>query len=144
MAALPAPRILRRPRIVPQKKDHQHAWSVAVFESERPHLTTFVRENLLSLLDDEECSRVLIRAPVKSGKREFAEYLAQRDHSIHSGRVHAFLSAWHRAADLNQRKELELHPYRRGKEGGSSSGRVRLWSRRPTNHGSRLHPLPRK
>jgi len=112
MAALPAPRILRRPRIVPQKKDHQHAWSVAVFESERPHLTTFVRENLLPLLDDEECSRVLIRAPVKSGKREFAEYLAQRDHSIHSGRVHAFLSAWHRAADLNQRKELELHNMR--------------------------------
>ena len=112
MAALPAPRILRRPRIVPQKKDHEHAWSVAVFESERPHLTTFVRENLLPLLEDEECRRVLIRAPVKSGKREFAEYLAQRDHSIHSGRVHAFLSAWHRAADLNQRKELELHNMR--------------------------------
>lgn len=105
-------RIRRRPCVVSQKKDHEHAWSVAVFESERVHLTTFVRENLLPLLEREECRRVLIRAPVKSGKREFAEYLAQRDHSIHSGRVHAFLSAWHRAADLNQRKELELHNMR--------------------------------
>jgi len=103
-----APHLFKRARVVPLK-DHEHAWSVANFESERPHLTNFVREKLLPLLDDAECRRVLIRAPVKSGKREFAEYLAQRDYSTHLGRVHAFLSAWHRAADLNQRKELELH-----------------------------------
>ena len=112
MAAMPAHQLIRRPRRIVVKKDHEHAWSVADFEMLRPHLTTFVREKLLRLLDDEECRRVLIRAPVKSGKREFVEYLAQRDHSVHSRRVHAFLSAWHRAADHNQRKELELHNMR--------------------------------
>jgi hypothetical protein len=87
-----APHLFKRARGVPLK-DHEHAWSVAIFESERPHLTTFVREKLLPLLDDAECRRVLIRAPVKSGKREFAEYLAQRDYSTHPGRIHAFISA---------------------------------------------------
>ena len=106
-----APHPLKRARGVPLKND-EHVWSVADFEFERPHLTSFVREKLLPLLDDAECRRVLIRAPVKSGKREFAEYLAQRDYPGHAGRVHAFLSALHRTADLNQRKELELHNMR--------------------------------
>jgi hypothetical protein len=104
-----------RPRIhapVSKKKDSEHAWSVAEFEAERQHLTSFVRENLLQWLDDEFCRRVLIRAPVKSGKREIVEYIAQRDHSHMPRRVHAFLSAWHRTADADQRKELQIHNMR--------------------------------
>lgn len=106
MAAAP---VRRRPRVAVHKKDHENAWSVANFESERLHLTLFVREEIVPALDDEECRRILVRAPVKSGKREIVEYTAQRDSSVHSRRCHAFLSAWHRAADENQRKELELH-----------------------------------
>jgi len=110
--AQPAPPRRRRPGVyvpVSKKKDAEHAWSVADFEIERPHLTNFVRERLLNLLDDEVCRRVLIRAPVKSGKREIVEYIAQRDHSYAPRRVHAFLSAWHRMADTEQRSELKNH-----------------------------------
>ena len=57
-----------------KKKDAEHAWSVADFEMERPHLTMFVREKLLVLLDNDVCRRVFIRAPVKSGKREIVEW----------------------------------------------------------------------
>ena len=104
-----------RPRIhapVSKKKDSEHAWSVAEFEAERPHLTSFVRERLLEFLDEELCRRVLIRAPVKSGKREIVEYIAQRDYSHAPRRVHAFLSAWHRTADTEQRLELQIHNMR--------------------------------
>ncbi len=66
-------------RTASPKKDHENAWSVANFESERPHMVTFIRENLIPYLDDEECRRIGVRAPVKSGKREIVEYLAQRD-----------------------------------------------------------------
>jgi hypothetical protein len=95
-----------------QKKDHRSAWSVADFEKERPHLTEFVRNNLLPLLNNDECLRVLIRAPVKSGKREMVEYLAVRDYAVHPHRVHAFISAWHRTADEQQRLELTNHNMR--------------------------------
>jgi len=37
------------------------------------------------------------------------EYLAMRDSARDSPRAHAFLSAWHRAADEDQRKELSHH-----------------------------------
>jgi hypothetical protein len=84
-------------------------WTVAQFESFRTHMTTFVVETLVPLLDDPLCRRVVLRAPVKSGKREIVEYIAKRDESHTSPRVHAFLSAWHRAADEDQRKELAQH-----------------------------------
>ena len=110
-AAAPAP-AARRPQIgviaVP-KKDSRNAWSVSDFETERPHLTSWVRREILPLLEDRECCRILIRAPVKSGKREIVEYTAMRDQSQHPHRVHVFLSAWHRVADEEQRLELSIH-----------------------------------
>lgn len=84
-------------------------WTVAQFESFRSHMTNFVVTELVPLLEDPNCRRVVVRAPVKSGKREIVEYMAKRDESHASPRVHAFLSAWHRAADEDQRKELAQH-----------------------------------
>jgi hypothetical protein len=84
-------------------------WTVAQFESYRSHMTMWVIGVLGPLLDDPYCRRVVVRAPVKSGKREIVEYMAKRDESHTSPRVHAFLSAWHRAADEDQRKELAEH-----------------------------------
>jgi len=83
-------------------------WSVAVFETKRKHLTDFVRARLLPLLE-EKCKRIVLRAPVKSGKREIAEYIAQRDAVASPKRVHGFISAWHRKADSEQRDELGAH-----------------------------------
>jgi len=93
-------------------KDAAHGWPVAVFERARPHMTEFVLRELVPLLDSRQCQRVVVLAPVKSGKREIVEYLAMRDHSRDSPRSHAFLSAWHRAADEDQRKELAHHNLR--------------------------------
>ena len=80
-------------------------WSVAVFERLRAHLTGFVRDTLLPLIE-EGCRRIVLRAPVKCGKREIVEYIATRDLVNQPTRVHAFLSAWHRIADEDQRDEL--------------------------------------
>jgi hypothetical protein len=85
---------------------------VADFEEERTHMTMFVHEHILYHLDRTECNRILIRAPVKSGKREIVEYIAQRDNCHNPHRVHAFISAWHRCADDEQREELEIHNLR--------------------------------
>jgi hypothetical protein len=82
-------------------------WSVAVFEVQRPHMTDFVRREILPLLEDREVRRTLVRAPVKSGKREVVEYMAMRDSVEVPTRVHAFVSAWHRKADEEQREELD-------------------------------------
>ena len=81
-------------------------WSVAIFEQQRNHLTGFVRRDILPLLDNPDCRRIIVRAPVKCGKREMVEYIAMRDEVLQPTRVHAFLSAWHRAADEDQREEL--------------------------------------
>lgn len=94
------------------RKDSRHAWSVADFESQRPNLTLFVRNSMLPLLDDPDCHRILIRAPVKSGKREIVEYVAVRDHSHNPHRIHVFISAWYRTADEEQRLELMIHNMR--------------------------------
>ena len=94
--------------IIPTKTANA-AWSVDDFEIQRPHLTEFVRDNLIHWLNDEDCRRILIRAPVKSGKREIVEYISVRDHSMNPHRIHAFISAWHRTADETQRLELTLH-----------------------------------
>ncbi len=90
-------------------KDDTHSWSVATFETYRPMLSQFLSERIVPLLDAGECRRILIRAPVKSGKREMVEYLAMRDYSPTPTRVHAFVSAFHRVADEKQRKELGIH-----------------------------------
>jgi len=84
-------------------------WSVATFESERPHLTTFLKDEVIPCIDDDMCKRIIIRAPVKSGKREMVEYMAMRDNAHNQLRVHAFISAFHRRADVEQRVELEQH-----------------------------------
>jgi len=94
-------------------------WSVSVFERERPHLTDFVRREVAPRLPAQAAQQaqqatLVIRAPVKSGKREMVEYLAVRDlgpgaDPASRGTVHVFISAWHRTADEEQRKELELH-----------------------------------
>jgi hypothetical protein len=85
-------------------------WSVADFERLREPLVDFVKTKVLPLLHDTECRRIVIRAPVKSGKREMVEYIAMRDKQDGSARrVHAFLSAWHRVADDSQREELKKH-----------------------------------
>jgi hypothetical protein len=90
-------------------KDNAHSWSVSLFETHRPLLTSFLKERILPLLDAAECRRILIRAPVKSGKREMVEYLAVRDQAHNPLRVHAFVSSFHRVADEEQRKELKIH-----------------------------------
>jgi len=82
-------------------------WSVADFERMRPHLTNFCKEEIVELVEDPRTRRIVIRAPVKSGKREIAEYMAMRDSvGREPRRVHVFISAWHRTADEDQREEL--------------------------------------
>lgn len=81
-----------------------HPWPVSTFRQERHHLTTFV-DRVVDVI--HLGNRVIvIRAPVKSGKREMVEYmtLALEDHS------HYFLSSFHRIADNEQRAEMERYP----------------------------------
>jgi hypothetical protein len=91
------------------KKDGKTGWSIAQFEAYRPDLTDFIKQKIQPHIDSGECKRMLIRAPVKSGKREQVEYIAMRDFAKNPHRVHAFISAFHRLADNDQRAELKLH-----------------------------------
>lgn len=84
-------------------------WPVAIFERERAHMTEWVRAAVIPHLESEAVRRILIRAPVKSGKREIVEYIAMRDNVDPKRRVHAFVSAFHRVADESQRSELREH-----------------------------------
>ncbi len=85
-------------------------WSVDQFQQFREHLCNFVYRRIVPLIRDNRCRRILIRAPVKSGKREIAEYTAMRDKvDGEPTRVHCFVSAWHRVADNEQRIELGHH-----------------------------------
>ena len=85
-------------------------WSIDQMERYRTYMCDFVRHEIIIYLNDPNCRRIIIRAPVKSGKREIAEYIAIRDriHGVNT-RVHVFISAWHRAADSEQRTELAEH-----------------------------------
>ena len=86
-------------------------WSVDQFEEYRSHMTSFVRLEVVPLLNHHDTSnvkRLLIHGQVKVGKREIVEYIAVRD-SINQMRVHVFISSFHRKADDSQRDELELH-----------------------------------
>jgi hypothetical protein len=84
-------------------------WSAQQFEKYRPHLVSFLTREVTPILDrDNECS-ILIRAPVKSGKREMVEYLAARDKARGVARAHVFISAWYRRAEDEQRLELRSH-----------------------------------
>ena len=65
---------------------------------------------MVPLIDSKICRVIVLRAPVKSGKREIVEYSAMRDIECKKPkRVHGFISAWHRTADLDQRNELTVH-----------------------------------
>jgi hypothetical protein len=93
----------------PPLTEPKKPWSVADFEKHRAHSVQFVKREILPLLE-RRCRRIIIRAPVKSGKRELAEYIAMRDKQDEpTRRVHIFASAWHRTADESQRDELKHH-----------------------------------
>lgn len=87
-------------------------WSIDMFQTYRPHVCSFVNTEIAPLIRNKICKRILVRAPVKSGKRVIAEYIAMRDNSTQPVRVHAFISAWHRTADESQRLELGEHNLR--------------------------------
>lgn len=85
-------------------------WSVNQFETFRPDLTKFIREKVSPLIEDDDGpQRMLIKGHVKVGKREMVEYTAKRDDIAHPVRAHAFVSAFHRKADDDQRTELDQH-----------------------------------
>jgi hypothetical protein len=87
--------------------EQQKPWSVDYFERARPHMTSWVKEHLLPHINSPGHAKISIKAPVKSGKREIVEYVAQRDSvSGNEERAHAFISSWHRTADADQRTEL--------------------------------------
>jgi hypothetical protein len=81
-------------------------WSVNQFETFRDHLTKFCKEKIIPYVANRRVRRILIHAPVKSGKREIVEYLAMRDLCGEPKRKHVFISPWHRTADEEQREEL--------------------------------------
>lgn len=94
------------------EKNSRVAWSVSDFEEKRMHLTDFLKSKVVPLIESHQCRRIVIRAPVKSGKREMVEYVAQRDNCSTPSRIHVFISAWHRVADKAQRDELSIHNMR--------------------------------
>jgi len=102
-----AGRPMPKPR-TKKPKTETESWSIADFEQKRKELVEFVCDNICPLIENE-IRRILVRAPVKSGKRGMVEYLAMRDKKSREKRVHAFVSAWHRAADKEQREELGDH-----------------------------------
>jgi hypothetical protein len=83
-------------------------WSVNQFEEFRPHMCSFVKSQVVPLLNQHELKRLLIHGQVKVGKREIVEYITVRD-SGDQLRIHVFISSFHRKADASQRDELELH-----------------------------------
>ena len=86
---------------------HHRQWSVAKFECDRAHLCEFLKGPIQAI--EQGKRRILIRAPVKSGKRQMVEYLAMRDNTSHPTRKHKFLTQWHRKADEDQRAELKCY-----------------------------------
>lgn len=87
-------------------------WSVNQFELHRPEICSFVNRELIYRIENEDNSqinKIIVKAPVKSGKREIVEYTSMKDSVTPQTRVHAFISAWHRKADEEQRDELKKH-----------------------------------
>jgi hypothetical protein len=87
-------------------------WSVNQFELHRPEICSFVNKELIYRIENEDHSqinKIIVKAPVKSGKREIVEYTSMKDSVTPQTRVHAFISAWHRKADEEQRDELKKH-----------------------------------
>lgn len=87
-------------------------WSVNQFEKHRPEICSFVNKELIYRIENEDHSqinKIIVKAPVKSGKREIVEYTSMKDSKKEQTRFHAFISAWHRKADEEQRDELKKH-----------------------------------
>lgn len=87
-------------------------WSVNQFELHRPEICSFVNRELIYRIENEDNSqinKIIVKAPVKSGKREIVEYTSMKDSKKEQTRFHAFISAWHRKADEEQRDELKKH-----------------------------------
>jgi hypothetical protein len=83
-------------------------WPVSKFETDRPELCVFLKNGPITALENGT-RQIIIRAPVKSGKRQMAEYMARRDCAIKPRRVHIFISAWNRVADKEQHHELSAY-----------------------------------
>jgi hypothetical protein len=94
------------PSTIPEPEDD---WSVDDFRLHRPHLVSFLEKEVIPLVRDKNIRRVVVRAPVKSGKRQMVEYLARLDAKDKPTRVHFFVSSWHRKADEVQRDELRQY-----------------------------------
>jgi hypothetical protein len=89
-------------------RSQHRQWSVALFERDRTHLCDWLKTTVVQAIEQGK-RRILIRAPVKSGKRQMVEYLAMRDNTTNPTRKHKFLTAWHRKADEDQRVELKCY-----------------------------------
>ena len=89
-------------------RSQHRQWSVALFERDRTHLCDWLKTTVVKAIEQGK-RRILIRAPVKSGKRQMVEYLAMRDNTTNPTRKHKFLTAWHRKADEDQRVELKCY-----------------------------------
>jgi hypothetical protein len=87
-------------------------WCVNNFEKYRPEICSFVNRELIYRIENDDHSqinKIIVKAPVKSGKREIVEYTSMKDSKQEQTRFHAFISAWHRKADEEQRDELKKH-----------------------------------
>lgn len=89
-------------------RSQHRQWSISRFEKERYHLCDWLQSTVIEAIE-QGTRRILVRAPVKSGKRQMVEYLAMRDHSSIPTRKHIYLTAWHRKADEEQRAELKCY-----------------------------------
>ena len=97
------------PRIQKNAKTIE-SWTMSRFFNERPELVAFLEDTVCVRLDRGD-KRIVVDAPVKSGKRQMAEYIATRDlqKSGTSSVVHIFASAFIRRADKIQRDTLNAH-----------------------------------
>lgn len=95
---------------MPHTQKSVDSWPLRRFLNERPEMVSFLENTVCVRLDRGE-KRLVIIAPVKSGKRQMAEYITTRDLQA-SGEpmvVHIFASAFIRRADEVQRVTLKSH-----------------------------------
>ncbi len=83
----------------------ENPWQAIHFREHRKHLSDFVEKKILPCLEELPSNHVVVRAPVKSGKRQMVEFISV----ILSDYHHCFVSAFHRKADERQREEM--HKY---------------------------------
>ena len=92
-----------------KKEEDKEQWSVNDFEKNRPELCDFCKV-IIENLQKSSVKTILVRAPVKSGKRQMCEYLSIRDRKIENNNIkHIFISAFHRVSDEEQRLEIKSY-----------------------------------